>query len=158
LPDGHYGEFFTEFWRDGKRQQPKFNVMVSRVGTGRAELRLRKGDSLSPEGAGKLRWDWRFENRIGTSSSTGGWIDDPFAETPGRISTWRGADSWELTPGKEHTVLLIGGFKENVSVSIPAYSGDPTELAERIQGENAHPDVELYLKVRVRAAGQSTNE
>ena len=152
LPPGDWDcQVFTELWREGK--QSRGPIAIPRCRNPKSfELRWQQGDTLSPEGKGKVRWDWRAElgKRNASSESTGGWIDDPFADEIQRISTWRGTEQWQWGPGEDHTLLILKGHTG--SFSYPAYAGDPDKLAQRIKDENAHANVELYLKIRIRPA------
>ncbi|RMF42538.1 MAG: hypothetical protein D6753_07285 [Planctomycetota bacterium] len=169
LPPGDWKcEVWTELWKDGQLSRGPIHLPTVR-NPKRFELQWREGEALSPEGEGKVRWDFfaatreralvldhgrdRYEEpEAEGKQSSGGWIDDPFAEASVvRGSTWRGTEQWPLVPNQEQTLLILHGHKTG-TFSPPAYAGDPNQLARRIEEENAHADVELYLKLRVTPA------
>jgi serine/threonine protein kinase len=151
MPDGYHAEFFTKLWNHGIDWPSPIHLAGGAAGNGRVELRLQQGEALSPDGRGKVRWDWRCEHE-GSKTDTGGWIDDPFAGLLVQNPTWRGTEKWEFVPEKDYTVLVLRASERGQSPT-PTYTGDPTKLAERIRYEDAWADVELHLNVRIRRAG-----
>ncbi len=149
LPKGYDAEFSTELWRHGKPEESRIHLAGCKARNGRVELRLQQGETSSPEGKGKLRWDWRADN---APVEIGDWIDDPFAGAQVQFSSER-SDQWQLTPRKEYTVMILLGWKQRTAAGVvpPEYFDAPTDLAKAIRrGKIPRADVELYLKVRIR--------
>ena len=158
LPRDCSAEFSAELWRQGKRAPcavkpgDRLTPLENNPVQGTAELRLQEGEALSPLNKGKLRWDFTTKDRYGVAAQTGGWMDDPFAGMRGRSSSWRGTGRWVLAPGKEHTLLILQGWKQPSVTGVPEpFAKDPTAWAEAIrEGTLPRADVELYLKVLVQ--------
>lgn len=66
LPPGHGPRFTAEWWRHGKREKSGIHL-GSRLhrSSGRVDMRLREGETMSPAGEVTLRWDWRFDDTGG---------------------------------------------------------------------------------------------
>jgi hypothetical protein len=93
--------------------------------TGRVRLSLQPGDKLSPDGKGKMRWDFNLEATDKSQSAPiatvkdGGWIADPF---PAELNTWAYYDgpadkTWKVASDQEVVLWMRTGGKNGASAN-----------------------------------------
>lgn len=146
-PADQRATFWVECWRNGTleaispglTQGRSFQLPRGKGFDGYLEYKLGDGEKLSPDSAGKLRWDMTVESRLrnftsrtsnsvvkidkdDTSTSSGEWIENPFKEIMVG-STWGEKGRWSAAPGETVTLLILRG-------------GDSIQSASNSEDEN----------------------
>jgi predicted Ser/Thr protein kinase len=135
-PVNHRATFWVEWWRDGvldfQLTYGQWDQLPRGKGfDGSFEYGLTDGAKVSPDSAGKVRWDFAVESRVrnvrtpvsdmkknDSRTNTGDWVANPFAGVDMTGSSWGQTHKWSVAPGEVATLLILRGGKSIQSSSI----------------------------------------
>jgi hypothetical protein len=161
-PANQRATFWVECWRNGAldtimpgltrgfcEQMPRGKGF-----DGYLEYKLGDGEKLSPDSAGKLRWDITVESNLRnftsrgsnsvmridkehSSHSTGEWIANPFSALAMTATSWGKPRKWSIAPGEVATLLILRG-------------GDSVQTASNSEDENFAKKHKICLMLKAR--------